>query len=89
MSLALVDLVGFVAGSLTTAAFLPQVIKTFKSKSTRDISLSMWLMFNTGVALWLVYGLLSDSLPVILTNSVTLLLSGTILVLKLRNMSSE
>ena len=85
----LVDGVGFVAGSLTTAAFLPQVIKTFKSRSTRDISLAMWLLMNVGVAIWIVYGVLTDSLPLVLTNGVTLILAGTVLGLKLRNLTSE
>ena len=85
----MVDGVGFVAGTLTTAAFLPQVLKTFKSRSTRDISLAMWLMLSVGVGVWIVYGFLTDSLPLMITNGITLILAATVLGLKLRNMASE
>lgn len=83
------DAVGFMAGTLTTASFLPQVIKTLRSKATRDISLIMWVMLSTGVAVWIVYGYMTESLPLMVTNGITLVLSGTILALKLRNLSSE
>jgi MtN3 and saliva related transmembrane protein len=79
------DVVGYAAGFLATAAFVPQVAKTFKERSTRDISLGMYLLFCAGVGLWLVYGLLIGSWPVIISNVVTLLLSGAVLVLKLRH----
>ena len=84
-----VDVTGFVAGTLTTAAFLPQVIKTYKSKSTRDISLVMWAMLNIGIVIWIFYGYLTGSMPLMVTNGITLILSGAILGLKIRNMSSE
>lgn len=77
-------LLGLSAGSLTTLAFVPQVLKTWRSKSGNDISLGMFLLFSTGVLLWLIYGILIDALPVILANAVTLLLSLTVLLLKLR-----
>lgn len=77
-------LLGLGAGSLTTLAFVPQVLKTWRSKSGNDISLGMFLLFSSGVLLWLIYGLLIGALPVILANGVTLLLSVAILVLKLR-----
>ena len=79
-----VTVLGLVAGTLTTLSFLPQVIKAWKSRSTRDISLGMFAMFCTGVFLWVVYGLLVGDLPVIVANVVTFLLAATILVLKLR-----
>jgi len=79
------DAIGYVAGFLTTAAFLPQVAKTFKERSARDISLGMYLFFCTGVGLWLFYGVLIASWPVILSNFITLVLSGAVLVLKLRH----
>src|SRR5262245_60920626 len=79
------DIVGYAAGFLATAAFVPQVVKTFKDRSTRDISLGMYVLFCAGVALWLVYGLLTISWPVIVSNAVTLVLSGAVLVLKLRD----
>lgn len=77
-------LLGLGAGSLTTLAFVPQVLKTWRTKSGDDISLGMFLLFSTGVLLWLIYGVLIDALPVILANAVTLVLSLTVLVLKLR-----
>ncbi|MDE0779580.1 MAG: SemiSWEET transporter [Alphaproteobacteria bacterium] len=78
------DVVGGVAAVLTTIAFLPQVIKSWRSGSTRDVSLGMFLILNTGIVLWLIYGLLLGSLPLILANTVTIFLTGTIMVLKLR-----
>lgn len=80
----LVTILGLVAGTLTTLSFLPQVIKAWKSRSTRDISLGMFAMFCTGVFLWIVYGLLVGDIPVLVANTVTFLLAATILVLKLR-----
>ena len=77
-------LLGLIAGSLTTLAFVPQVLKTWRTKSGDDISLGMFLLFSTGVLLWLVYGVLIDAYPVILANALTLLLSLAILWLKLR-----
>ena len=79
------DLVGYAAGLLATAAFVPQVAKTFKARSARDISLGMYVLFCAGVALWLIYGLLIASWPVIVSNTVTLVLSSVVLVLKLRH----
>ena len=75
---------GLLAGTLTTIAFVPQLTKTWKTKSAEDISFGMFAIFCTGVLLWLLYGVLIDALPVILANSVTLVLAGAILVLKLR-----
>ena len=80
----LVTILGLVAGTLTTLSFLPQVIKAWKSRSTRDISLGMFAMFCTGVFLWIVYGFLVGDIPVLVANTVTFLLAATILVLKLR-----
>lgn len=80
-----VDFLGFVAGGLTTAAFLPQVTKTWRSRSTQDLSLPMWLVLFTGILLWLVYGLLTNDLPLVVANSVTAILAGTVLVLKLKH----
>lgn len=77
-------LLGLAAGSLTTLAFIPQVLKTWRSKSGRDISLWTFLLFSTGVLLWLLYGLQIRALPVILANAITLLLALAILLLKLR-----
>ena len=77
--------VGYFAGLLATLAFFPQVAKTWRDRSVKDISLGMYMMFCAGVSLWLLYGLLISSWPVIISNSITLLLSGTILVLKIKH----
>jgi MtN3 and saliva related transmembrane protein len=83
------DAVGSLAGFLTTASFLPQVIKTWRSRSTRDISLTMWLMFSVGVALWVFFGFLAESWPIVVTNAVTLVLAVMVLWLKIANRGRE
>jgi len=79
-----VQVLGLAAGSLTTLSFLPQVIKTWKTKSAKDLSLVMFLLFCLGVALWLAYGILVSDMPVIIANAVTLVLSSIILFFKFR-----
>ena len=79
------ELIGYAAGLLATLAFLPQVAKTVRDRSVKDISLGMYVLFCTGVTLWLLYGFLISSWPVIISNFVTLILSGTVLVLKIRH----
>jgi MtN3 and saliva related transmembrane protein len=79
-----VQLLGLAAGSLTTAAFLPQVIKTWKTRSAKDLSLGMFSLFCLGVVLWLVYGWMVNDLPVIAANFITLMLASTLLFFKLR-----
>ena len=76
--------IGFFAAFCTTIAFLPQAIKVYKSKSTKDISLYMFLIFTIGVLSWLMYGIVISDLPIILANSVTLILSLFILVYKIK-----
>ena len=76
--------IGFIAAICTTVAFVPQVLKIYKSKTARDISLPMWLIFSFGVFLWLIYGILILSLPIIIANVVTLLLSLFILFFKVK-----
>jgi MtN3 and saliva related transmembrane protein len=80
----LLDLLGLSAGSLTTISFVPQVIKTWRSKSADDISTGMFAIFSLGLIMWLIYGLYLQSLPIIISNIVTLLLTLIILVLKFR-----
>lgn len=75
---------GLLAGTLTTIAFCPQLIKTWTTKSAKDMSFGMLATFCAGVLLWLVYGILIHSIPVIVANVVTLLLAGAILVLKIK-----
>ena len=77
-------MIGSIAAILTTFAFLPQVIKVIKSKDTESIALGMYLMQVLGIALWLAHGLFIQDLPLILANSVSFILSGTILVYKIR-----
>ena len=74
----------FFAAFYTTIAFLPQAIKVYKTKSTKDISLIMFIIFTLGVFSWLIYGLIINDLPVILANVVTLILSLFILLYKIR-----
>ncbi len=77
-------LLGIAAGTLTTLAFVPQVVKTWRTRSTHDISLGMFLLFSTGLVLWLIYGVWIGSWPIIIANTVTLALALTILYFKLR-----
>lgn len=79
-----IQILGLAAGSLTTAAFFPQVIKTWKSRSAKDLSLGMFSLFCLGVLLWLIYGLMVNDVPVIAANLVTLMLASTLLFFKLR-----
>ena len=78
------DMIGLVAAVLTTISFLPQTFLVLRTGRTDGISLSMYALFTTGVAGWLLYGVLVGSLPVILANAITLALAATILALKLR-----
>lgn len=78
------DLIGYLAASLTTLSFLPQALHTFRTRDVSGISLGMYATFTTGVALWLVYGLLLGAWPLIAANGLTLLLALAILVMKLR-----
>lgn len=78
------DLLGTAAGALTTASFVPQVLKTWKSKSAGDLSFGMFLVFAAGVLLWLAYGIVIGATPIIVANSVTLSLCVAILAMKIR-----
>jgi MtN3 and saliva related transmembrane protein len=85
MPLTLIDTVGFAAGTLTTAAFVPQVLKSWQTRDLSGVSLRMYSLFTLGVALWLAYGLMVVSWPVIVCNAITLVLAGGVLALKLRH----
>lgn len=78
------DLLGYTAAALTTGSFLPQALLTLRTRDVSGISLGMYTAFTLGVALWLAYGLLLMAWPIIVANSVTLVLAATILVTKLR-----
>ena len=79
-----VTLLGLAAGTLTTVAYLPQVVKTWRSRSTGDLSLAMFLVMVTGNLLWLAYGLTIGDLPLVAANAVSTLLQGIVLGFKLR-----
>ena len=76
---------GLLAGCCTTFAYLPQVIRTWRTRSTHDISLGMFSLMMTGIALWLGYGVLIGDLPIVVANVISFALAGTILVLKLKH----
>jgi MtN3 and saliva related transmembrane protein len=78
------DILGTSAALLTSISFIPQVLKILKTRNTSGISLIMYAMFVTGVACWLVWGLMLDQTPVVLANGATLVLSSAVLVLKIR-----
>jgi MtN3 and saliva related transmembrane protein len=80
----LTDFVGTLAAALTTASFLPQALHTFRTKDVSGISLGMYSVFTTGVAGWLVYGILLHEWPIVIANAITLTLASMILAMKLR-----
>jgi MtN3 and saliva related transmembrane protein len=84
MNAAFVEWIGLAAGALTTLAFVPQVLKIYATRSGRDVSMRTFLIFSAGVVLWLTYGVLIGSLPIVLANIVTLVLALTIIALKIR-----
>ena len=79
-----IELVGYLAGALTTIAFVPQVVKAWKLRETRDLSLAMLVLFGTGILLWTVYGFWVASLPIIAANVITFALILVLLGLKIR-----
>jgi len=85
----IINWIGTLAGILTTIAFIPQVAKTWKTRSAGDISLWMFLLFSSGVLLWLIYGVLLQAMPIIVANGITLSLSASILVLKLKDLRAQ
>ena len=78
------QIIGFIAAILTTGAFAPQAIKTIRTRSTQSISLGMYVFFTIGVVFWLIYGIYLMNFPIILANSITLILTGTILAMKIK-----
>ena len=80
---ALGNAIGFAAAFLTTAAFIPQAYQSWKTRDLSGISLPMYSLFTTGVALWFLYGLIIKSLPIVVANAITLIFSGIVLTLKL------
>jgi MtN3 and saliva related transmembrane protein len=80
----MIDYIGYVAAFLTTISFVPQVIKIYRSRSAHDVSLYMFILFTIGICMWLAYGVLQMMWPVILANAVTLVLSLSILIMKVK-----
>lgn len=79
------EMLGFVAATATTISFVPQAIKVIRTRNTDGISLLMYALFTTGMSLWLIYGFIIASRPMIISNFITALLSAIILILTLRN----
>jgi MtN3 and saliva related transmembrane protein len=78
------DIIGYMAAFGTTVSFLPQAIKTIQTKDTSGISLYMYMLFTAGTFLWLIYGLMSHSLPVAVANVITFIFASIILIYKLK-----
>ena len=79
-----IDIIGLIAALCTSISFLPQAVKTIRTRDTSAISLSMYCVFTGGTLLWLVYGIMIISYPVIVANTITIILASIILVYKLR-----
>ncbi len=78
------EILGLIAATITTASFVPQVYKTWKSKSAESLSLTMYIAFFIGIVLWLIYGIHLNSLPMILANSITAVLALMLIIFKFR-----
>lgn len=84
MNYSFIQVLGFISGILTTIAFIPQVLKVWVTRKTEDISLLMFIIFITGIIGWLIYGILIVNYPLILANSITLVLAVLIIIGKIR-----
>jgi MtN3 and saliva related transmembrane protein len=84
-----IEWLGFAAAALTTGSFIPQALMTIRTRNTRGVSLGMYVVFTIGVATWLVYGLALNSWPMILANTITLVLAAIILGYKLKYRRSD
>jgi MtN3 and saliva related transmembrane protein len=84
-----IEIIGYCAAFLTTVAFLPQAIHSWKTRNLSGVSLGMYSLFTAGVGLWLIYGLIIEKWPLILANAITFALALSILLLKLRHTSKE
>ena len=84
METIIIDILGYVSATFTTIAFLPQIIKTIRTKSAKDVSMGMFVFFTTGVFLWIIYGVLTNTMPLIIANSVIFCLSLIQIILKIK-----
>ena len=80
-----ITVVGLLAATCTTASFVPQSIKTIKTRHTKDLSLGMYSLLTAGLLLWLIYGVLIQDFPIVIANMISITMSVTILVLKIKN----
>ena len=80
------EIIGFIATALSVICFIPQAIKTIKTRDTEAISFWMYLLFLLSVIFWLIYGFMVSSMPIIIKNILVIILSGIILYLKIRNL---
>jgi MtN3 and saliva related transmembrane protein len=79
-----ITILGFIAAILTTSSFLPQAVKTIRSKNTSGISLFMYSLFSSGTLMWLLFGLFSNNLPIIIANAITLVFAVIVLGYKIK-----
>jgi len=79
-----ITIIGLIAGAFTTISFLPQVFKIYRTRETRGLSLGMYIILSVGISLWVVYGILSKSLPVIIANSIVFILCIWIVIMKIK-----
>jgi len=84
MEINYISVIGLIAGTCTTISFFPQLIKTIKTKETKNLSLSMYIVLATGLFLWATYGILMKDIPVLVANSVSFVLASIILHLKIK-----
>ena len=80
----MIEYLGFLAGVITVGSFLPQVVRSWRTRQTRDLSLGMFTLLTTSGALWMIYGLMTSDMPIILTNAAMVALNGAIVVAKVR-----
>ncbi len=78
------EIIGIVAGTATTASFIPQAYRVYKTRKTADLSAGMFILLSTGLCLWIIYGIYLLSFPIILANGITLILALYILIMKIR-----
>ena len=80
----MIDILGYISATLTTIAFLPQIIKTVQTKSAKDVSMGMFVLFTIGVFLWIIYGILTRTYPVLIANAVIFCLALAQILLKIK-----
>lgn len=80
----MIDVLGYISATLTTIAFLPQIIKTVQTKSAKDVSMGMFVLFTIGVFLWIIYGILTRTYPVLIANAVIFCLALAQILLKIK-----